>query len=260
MTYTPLDHETLFSSVMRCGLGSLGVWYAILASKDREGITALTPQTLALLTKEPVESVQAAWDRLAAPDPESHNPDYEGRRIVRLPDGRWLVVSSEIYRQKHAGDMYRSNAAARKQRQREREKVGGSEGARAAQPSASASRASGGDAVRLGIPGVSETPAPSLPANGREVVHFPPRGPANPLVDRAKLEPEFLRLVRELAELTDRDPVEVAREATSYDGARTTPINPASMSDDRLANSVMDLRANLAEAREAAEAKRGANK
>jgi uncharacterized protein YdaU (DUF1376 family) len=71
------------------------------------------------------------------------------------------------------------------------------------------------------------------------------KAPANPLVDRRAYEAEFLALVRELARVTDRDPVEVAREASSYEGARTSPLNPASMTDDRLANSVLDLRANL---------------
>lgn len=79
------------------------------------------------------------------------------------------------------------------------------------------------------------------------------KAPANPLVDRRAYEAEFLALVRELAAITDRDPVEVAREATSYDGARTSPLNPASMTDDRLANSVLDLRANLKAAQAKAE-------
>lgn len=79
--------------------------------------------------------------------------------------------------------------------------------------------------------------------------------PANPLVAgrRVDLEREFLALVGEIAKLTDRDPLEVAREATGYQGARTTPVNPASMSDDRLANSVMDLRSNLKAAKSRAE-------
>ena len=79
------------------------------------------------------------------------------------------------------------------------------------------------------------------------------KAPANPLVDRRAFEAEFLALVRELARVTDRDPVEVAREASSYEGARTSPLNPASMTDDRLANSVLDLRANLQAARTKAE-------
>ena len=94
-------------------------------------------------------------------------------------------------------------------------------------------------------------PLPQRPQAGRPAGEG--RVPSNPLVDRRAYEAEFLRLVRELADLTDRDPVEVAREASSYEGARTSPINPASMTDDRLANSVLDLRSNLQAAKAKAE-------
>jgi uncharacterized protein YdaU (DUF1376 family) len=90
------------------------------------------------------------------------------------------------------------------------------------------------------------TPAPSPPEPDRR-----PPGPANPLVAgrRPELEGECLRLVREVAEITGDDPVEVIAQASGYEGAATTKLNPASMSDDRLANTVRDLRADLAELR-----------
>lgn len=114
---------------------------------------------------------------------------------------------------------------------------------------------------RLNPPAPLPTPAPAPPPAplARPVAAAPQRltdsRPANPLVAgrRIDLEREFLALVGEIAKLTDRDPLEVAREATGYEGARTTPVNPASMSDDRLANSVMDLRSNLKAAKNRAE-------
>ena len=45
------------------------------------------------------------------------------------------------------------------------------------------------------------------------------------------------------------DPVEVIAQASGYKGAATTKLNPASMSDDRLAHTVRDLRADVAELR-----------
>lgn len=73
--------------------------------------------------------------------------------------------------------------------------------------------------------------------------------PANPLVTgrRPEMESEVLRMVRELAALTDQDPVEVMAKASGYEGAATTKLNPANMTDDRLANTWRDLRADLAE-------------
>lgn len=81
--------------------------------------------------------------------------------------------------------------------------------------------------------------------------------PANPLLgpgDRPRLESECLALVRRMAALTGEDAVDVIARASGYEGARTTKVNPASMTDDRLINTVRDLKADVA----AEEKKRGA--
>jgi hypothetical protein len=68
--------------------------------------------------------------------------------------------------------------------------------------------------------------------------------PANPLVAgrRPDLETEALRLVREIATQEKLDPEEVMRQASKYEGSSRSKLNPASMTDDRLLNTVMDLR------------------
>lgn len=70
----------------------------------------------------------------------------------------------------------------------------------------------------------------------------------NPLLEgrRDKMELECLKLVRRLAELTDKDPLEVIAKAAGYAGALRQKVNPASMSDDRLINTVLDLRVDVA--------------
>ena len=50
-----------------------------------------------------------------------------------------------------------------------------------------------------------------------------------------------------IAKLTAEDPVDLLAGGSHYEGARRTAINPASMTDDRLANTVRDLRRDLAE-------------
>lgn len=77
-------------------------------------------------------------------------------------------------------------------------------------------------------------------------------GKANPLVTgrRTELERETLNLSSEIGTLTDQDPAEVLAHAAHYDGARRTKVNPATMTDDRLMNTVMDLRATLKAERE----------
>jgi hypothetical protein len=89
---------------------------------------------------------------------------------------------------------------------------------------------------------------PSLPYGRLDVrADGPPPDRSNPLVAgrREELEREALRLASEVARLQDKDPVEVMQTAAHYQGARTSKLNPATMSDDRLANTVLDLRATL---------------
>ena len=72
--------------------------------------------------------------------------------------------------------------------------------------------------------------------------------PTNPLIPkggRPKLESELCQLVQREAELTDRDGAEVMAEVSHYEGARTSKLNPATMSDDRLLNSLLDARARV---------------
>jgi len=47
------------------------------------------------------------------------------------------------------------------------------------------------------------------------------------------------------AELTDRDGAEVMAEVTTYEGAKRSKLNAATMTDDRLLNSVLDARARV---------------
>jgi hypothetical protein len=63
---------------------------------------------------------------------------------------------------------------------------------------------------------------------------------------RVELELECLHLVRRMAELTGNDPLEVIAKASGYKGALRQKVNPASMSDDRLINTLLDLRADVA--------------
>lgn len=70
---------------------------------------------------------------------------------------------------------------------------------------------------------------------------------ANPFLEgkRSEAEREALRLTIAIAELTHEDPVEVFAAAAHYEGAQRQKVNPAAMSDDRLLNTLIDLRATL---------------
>ena len=73
-------------------------------------------------------------------------------------------------------------------------------------------------------------------------------GRANPLMAagaRGKWELECLSLVRRMSALTGEDGATVMARASGYQGSTRTKLNPASMSDDRLMNTVLDLRADV---------------
>ena len=94
------------------------------------------------------------------------------------------------------------------------------------------------------------SPSPSLTEERIDRLQADHRpAPKNPLIDRRAYESEALSLTREIAALKDCDPVEVFAEAARYEGAQRSKVNPASMTDDRLANTVLDLRATLAAAK-----------
>lgn len=81
--------------------------------------------------------------------------------------------------------------------------------------------------------------------------------PSNPLLgDRPEREREALRLVARLAEINGTDPAEEFADAAHYKGAERRKVNPAAMSDDRLLNTLMDLRANVRTAEAKIESKR----
>jgi uncharacterized protein YdaU (DUF1376 family) len=81
-----------------------------------------------------------------------------------------------------------------------------------------------------------------------------PDGPKpNPFIrpgERPKWENEALDLTGRIAALLDLDGVEVFQKASGYTGARTSKCNPANLTEDRLVNTVTDLRKMLKQAQE----------
>ncbi len=73
----------------------------LLKLMDAEGVVDMTPAAIAARIRVPVETVRDSIAKLEREDPESRNPDSEGRRIVRLDPWRswgWKVVNAGFYR------------------------------------------------------------------------------------------------------------------------------------------------------------------
>jgi hypothetical protein len=122
MPYTPLDSQSLFSTAFLEGAVPWAVWTAILASTDQDGNTALWPGHLARVWNMPVEEVEAAWNKHSSPDPASKSVEHEGRRIIKLADGRWHVVNHLRYREKYSKEKRAEALRDAKRRQRAKEK------------------------------------------------------------------------------------------------------------------------------------------
>lgn len=77
------------------------VFVFLLAHSDIDGCVDLSPEYVAPLVGLPVERVAEALQFLEAADPRSRSKAEDGRRLVRLDDGRdwgWRIVNFEHYR------------------------------------------------------------------------------------------------------------------------------------------------------------------
>ena len=124
MSFAILDGKALTSSVTDQGLITWAVWTAILADKDQDGITTLNPRYICKVFQCPdqLDLVEEAFRVLSSPDPHSKNTEAEGRRIIPVDNGRWLVVSHEKYKQIYRKEVRREYLTQAKRAQRERER------------------------------------------------------------------------------------------------------------------------------------------
>ena len=101
----------------------------MLVLADRDGVVDMTPTAIAARTRLPLDEVKGYLDRLEKPDPESRNPEEDGRRLVKIDMRRtwgWRVTNYEKYRR--IGSKEDSNEKARVRMERHRERNAGMNG------------------------------------------------------------------------------------------------------------------------------------
>jgi len=127
MSYGKIFDSLMSSSLMDEGPVVTAVWTLILATKDKNGITSISPRILAKAWRMDTEKgrteVQKAWDVLTKPDPQSSNIAHEGRRLIPMEDGRWLVVSHSKYQALGKEEEEKITDAIRKADERAKEKA-----------------------------------------------------------------------------------------------------------------------------------------
>lgn len=118
--YTKLFAKILQSSVWLEDNGTRIVWITLLATMDETGFAAFSSvRNLAHTARVSLKAAQAAIARLEAPDPDSGDPDHDGRRIARVPGG-WLVLNGPKYRALATADHVRARTRERVARWRAR--------------------------------------------------------------------------------------------------------------------------------------------
>lgn len=96
--YNKLFTKILDSSVWLEADTTRIIWFTLLAAMDEDGFAPFASvRNLAHRARVQEEAGQLAVDRLESPDPDSSDPENEGRRIERVPGG-WMVLNGPKYR------------------------------------------------------------------------------------------------------------------------------------------------------------------
>jgi hypothetical protein len=119
--YNKIFTKILDSSIWLEADATRLVWLTCIAAMDEDGFCQFaSPANLAHRANVTVTACLAALEVLEGPDPNSSDPDHEGRRLERVPGG-WLVRNAAKYREMVSREL--AKAANRRRVSRHREKM-----------------------------------------------------------------------------------------------------------------------------------------
>jgi len=119
--YTKLFAKILDSSIWVEPHPTRIAWITLLAAMDEDGFCQFAGiKNLAMRAVISVEEAKSAVSLLESPDPDSSDPDHEGRRIERVPGG-WMVLNakkySELAKREHMKEQTRERVRQFRERQ-----------------------------------------------------------------------------------------------------------------------------------------------
>jgi hypothetical protein len=118
--YNKLFTKILDSSIWLESLPVRVVWITLLAAMDEEGYAHFSAvANLARRANVPEKDAQKAVDILLAPDPHSGDPEFEGRRIERVPGG-FFILNAKKHRQLYTREVQREKTRGRVNKHRDR--------------------------------------------------------------------------------------------------------------------------------------------
>lgn len=115
--FTKLFGSIVHSTIWREPTTTRIVWITMLALKDGKGDVHASVPGLADAARVTREECEDALKRLGSPDPDSSNKLHEGRRVIPI-EGGWFVVSHQKYSRMLSIEERRERDAARKRLQR----------------------------------------------------------------------------------------------------------------------------------------------
>lgn len=220
--FTKLFSTIIHSTVWREEMHIKVVWVTMLAMADRNGRVHSSMPGLADASRVTLEQCKEALSHLLAPDPHSRTKEHEGRRIEEI-DGGWLLLNYLKYREFR--DIEERRLQVRQAVQRYRQKKATVSQGKPRKPKKAQ----------------AEAEAEAEAENRVREKEVRPR--ANALLgSRVEAELEAESLVRSIAakDPDNLDPTEVISRASAWKGSGL--VNPASMGDDRLAQTLIKLR------------------
>jgi hypothetical protein len=120
--YNKLFTKILDSSIWLETTPTRIVWLTFIACMDESGFVQFAAiGNVANRARVTLEEAQEAIKALENPDPESGDPDHEGRRIERVPGG-WMVLNAEKHRQLVTRAVIQEQTRIRVRRHREKKR------------------------------------------------------------------------------------------------------------------------------------------
>lgn len=89
------------------------VWFTLLAAMDEDGYAHFAAiENLAARARVTIDEAKAAIECFTSPDPDSSNPDNEGRRVERVPGG-YMVLNAAAHRREFNRNIQREQTRQR---------------------------------------------------------------------------------------------------------------------------------------------------
>ena len=103
MGFTKLFSDILCSSVWNEDDKTRIVWITLLALRGPNNVARGSIDGLAHQARVSIEDCEKAVTKLSSPDQHSGDPEFDGRRIEKVPHG-WLILNGEKYRVRKDGE------------------------------------------------------------------------------------------------------------------------------------------------------------